>query len=80
MEVRAARNGSVRRVVLLALVAGGFAALGAAGASGVGGVAPATVPLPPGVTELVLAEDGSRAVVVTVTFDRQREEIGRAHV
>jgi len=78
--MRAARSGSVRRVVLLALVAGGFAALGVAGASGVGGVAPATVPLPPGVTELVLAEDGSRAVVVTVTFDRQREVPERAVV
>jgi hypothetical protein len=70
--VRAARGGPARRVVLLALVAGGVAAWGAAGASGVRGVAPATVSLPPGVTELVLAEDGSRAAAVTVTFDRQR--------
>jgi len=37
----------------LALVAGGVAAWGAAGASGVRGVAPATVSLPPGVTELL---------------------------
>ncbi len=76
----AARNGSVRRVVLLALVVGGVAALGAAGASRVRVVAPATVPLPPGVTEVVLAEDGSRAVAVTVTFDRQRGVPERAVV
>ncbi len=80
MEVRAARSGSVRRVVLLAMVVGGVAALGTAGASRVRVVAPATVPLPPGVTELVLAEDGSRAVAVTVTFDRTRGLPGRAVV
>lgn len=51
-------------------VAGGLALYGPP--RGTAEAARTTVPLAPGVSELVLAEDGSRAVVATVTFDRGR--------
>lgn len=58
----------------------GLAVYGAARGRWVGGPPHAVVLLPPGVAELALADDGSRAVAVVVTFDRTQGLPNRAVV